>query len=490
MTNHRPDTTYSGSELCRRSASEIVDLLRRGDVGVHELIDASADRTNVADGPINAMVTQCVDRAHRWADDRLPSIRVSGEGDPGWLGGLPVGIKDLSAVEGVRTTSGTVALADFVPTVNDPIVDIIEGSGGVVIGKTNTPEMGAGGNTFNAVFGSTRNPWDTRKNAGGSSGGSAAALATGQVWLAQGSDLGGSLRTPAAYCGVVGMRPTPGRVFGGPMNAGFSGESLTGPMARSVTDCALFLDAMAGYDNRAPLGLPAPHESFTNAVNRADPKVRIAWAPTLGGFAPVESEIEAIMRSALEAVERGGAAVEDACPELPELHDTYVTLRAMNWASLTGRLPETIQRHFKKTLADNIALGHSLTGTRILDAGVKRTVIYHTMREFLDDFDVLACAVVGLEPTDIEVEYPTEVAGQPMAGYMDWLRFSYLATTAGLPAISVPCGFTASGMPVGIQLIGPPRGDAIVLATARVLEQAVDLGTEPIDPIVRRGADH
>jgi amidase len=343
--------------------------------------------------------------------------------------------------------------------------------------------MGAGGNTFNEVFGRTRNPWDVRKSAGGSSGGAAAALATGEVWLSQGSDLGGSLRTPAAYCGIVGLRPTPGRAGGaGPANA-FQTESVQGPMARTVMDTALFLDAMVGFDPRQPLSLEAPAEPFQEAVRRASPKVRIAYAPDLGGFAPVEKEIEAIMRRALEAAGRNGATVEEACPQLPGLEETYITLRAMNWAAGAGRYPEAVQRHYKRTLAEKIELGRHLAAERIYDAQRNRSVLYATMQSFLTRYDVLACAVVGLEPTFAEVEFPTSVAGMPMPDYMGWLRFAFLATTVALPALSLPVGFTESGMPVGIQLIGPPRGEAKVLAVARVLEDVAGFrGRAPIDP--------
>lgn len=488
MKDNRPETLYSGSELCALSAVQAVDLLRKGEVSPAEMIAASEARYQQVNEPVNAMVTTCFDRAHDHALEALPKHTVSSSNKAGWLAGLPVGIKDLSAVSGVRTTYGTLGYAESVSRENDPIVDILEGHGALVAGKTNTPEMGAGGNTFNAVFGATRNPWDTRRNAGGSSGGAAATLATGQVWLSHGSDLAGSLRTPAAYCGIVGMRPSPGRAFGGPMNLGFSHEGISGPMARSVEDCALFLDAMCGFDERAPLSLPAPERPFQQTVREASGTIRVAYAPTLAGFAPVETEIEQIMRAALEKATGDGGTLEEDCPDLTGLYDTYITLRAMTWMALPGREPEAIQKHYKTTLAENIELGRNLTVDKVIDAGLVRTTLYHRLREFFHKYDVLACAVVGLEPTDVEIEFPSEVAGEPMSDYIDWLRFSFLATTVGLPAISVPCGFTKSGMPVGVQLIGPARGDAKVLAAARAVERALDLGTGPIDPFVRHSA--
>lgn len=481
MKSNRPITSFTGNELCALSACDVVDLLRKKEISAAELIDASEERVKQVDAPVNAMVTRCFDRAR---DNRDQAAQADPD-ESGWLGGMPIGIKDLTNVANVRTTMGTLGLADHVPSTNDPLVDTLEKRGGLVVGKTNTPEMGAGGNTFNAVFGSTRNPWDTRKNAGGSSGGAAVSLATGQVWLSHGSDLAGSLRTPASYCGVVGLRPSPGRAFGGPMALGFSHEGISGPMARSVKDCALFLDAMCGYDDRAPLSLPSPEASFQRAVEAASPNVKVAYAPTLNGFAPVENEIESIMRGALEVLQSDGASIDEACPSMDGLYDSYITLRAMHWLSLPGRAPDSITKHYKGTLAGNIDIGHNLTVHDVADAGLNRTALYHRMRSFLADYDVLACAVVGLEPTHVEVEFPEIVGGEKMSDYIDWLRFSFLATTAGLPAISVPCGFTQSGMPVGIQLIGPPRGDAKVLAVAAALEQSLNLGTAPFDPIVR-----
>lgn len=487
MSANRPPAAYTGPELCKLSAVEVVDKLRSGEVVPAELIRASKERVDRTDEAVNCMVTRCHDRALQKSVEDLPRFADENSDEPGWLGGLPIGIKDLTAVEGVKLTFGTPAMADNIAAENDPIVDILESRGGLVVGKTNTPEMGAGGNTFNAVFGHTRNPWDTRKNAGGSSGGAAVSLATGQVWLSHGSDLAGSLRTPAAYCGVVGMRPSPGRAFGGPMHLGFSGEGLSGPMARSVTDCALFLDAMTGYDERAPLGLPAPDEPFQRTVENPKAKLKIAFSPTLAGFAPVESEIAEVMKSGLDALVADGASLHEACPSLEGLHDTYITLRALFWECTSGRAPQSVQKHFKRTLRENIELGRNLTVDDVVKANLTRTTLYHSVRTFLHDYDVLACAVVGLEPQDVETEYPSHVDGVEMTDYVQWLRFSYLATTTGLPAISVPCGFTRSGMPVGIQLIGPPRGDAKVLAVARALERAVALGTDPIDPVVRHG---
>ncbi|MGN6464036.1 MAG: amidase [Rhizobiaceae bacterium] len=473
---------FTGPELCRLEAHQVVALLKKGEISPTELLDAAFQRIAEVEPAVNAMPTLCEERARAAARD-VAANRVLNGGEPGWLGGLPIGIKDLLPVKGVRTTWGTLGYKDFVPDASDPLVERLEARGAIVVGKTNTPEMGAGANTFNAVFGMTRNPWDIRKNAGGSSGGAAAALATGETWLSHGSDLAGSLRTPAAYCGVVGLRPTPGRAGGASPTNAFSMESVQGPMARTVMDTALFLDAMAGFDPRHLLSLEPPREPFQEAVRRARPQVRIAYAPDLAGLAPVEREIDEVMRSALEKAERNGAATEEACPDLSGLYETYVTLRAMVWGAGTGRSPEHVRKHFKRTLAENIDVGETLTPSRIYDAQNTRSALYERMRVFLETYDVLACAVVGLEPGPVEQEYPSHVAGKPVADYIDWLRFSFLATTTALPALSLPAGLTRSGMPVGIQLIGPPRGEAKLLAVAKAIEDAVGFrGKTPIDP--------
>ncbi len=471
--------SYSGPELCALDAHVVVEMVRKREIRPSELLDASFERIAAVEPIVNALPTLCEQRAR----DRLAALETGAKNvDPGWLGGLPIAIKDLAAVSGVRSTWGTRALKDNIPDQSDPIVERLEQRGGVVIAKSNTPEMGAGGNTFNEVFGMTRNPWDISKNAGGSSGGAAVSLATGEVWLSHGSDLAGSLRTPAAYCGIVGLRPSPGRACGGPTDLAFNTEGVQGPMARNVRDTALFLDAMSGFDPALPLSVEAPEMSFQQAVIEADNKIRIAWSPDLNGLAPVEKSMIANLSSALEKVERAGANVVETCPELPTLYETYITLRAMFWAALPGRLPESVQAGFKRTLRDNIELGRTLTTDQIYDAQRNRSIIFANMHRLLQDFDVLACPVVGLDPCPVEEEYPSTVDGQPVKDYVDWLRFSFLSTTTGLPSLSLPIGFSDHGMPVGLQLIGPPRGEAKLLAVARAIELAVDFNGGPIDP--------
>jgi amidase len=455
-------------------ACAVVGLLRRREVSPAELVEAALSRISVTEPAINAMPTLCPDRARAAAEGADPASL---------LAGLPIGIKDLTPVAGLRTTFGTPGLADFVPDTSDPLVEQLESRGAVVLGKTNTPEMGAGGNTFNRVFGTTRNPWDTRLNAGGSSGGSAAALATGEIWLSHGSDHGGSLRTPAAYCGIVGLRPGFGRVAGGGLDNIYLPESVQGPMARSVRDCALFLDAMVGHDPRYPVSLPAG-ESFLAAADRAAdaPPLRIAFAPDMGGISPVEPEMAAHLADVMATLARDGARVEETCPDLTGLEPTYHTLRGMFWAITVRRMPAHIPAQFKPVLAQNAAFGQALTMDRIADAMLDRSRLHQAMTALFRHFDLLACPVVGCMPHPHSEEWVAEIAGVQLTGYMDWLRFSFLATVTGLPAISVPVGLGPRGLPVGLQLIGRPQGEAALLAAAQRVEWVMGGPLGPIDP--------
>ena len=475
---------FTGPEICTLEAHEVVDLLKRREVSPKDLLDASFARIEAVEPAINATPTLCAERAYAAAE----VLNDSRADQPGWLAGLPLGIKDLDRVKGVRTTMGTPGLADYVPDFSDHFVDRLENNGGIVIGKTNTPEMGAGANTFNPVLGTTRNPWNTALNPAGSSGGAAASLATGEMWLSQGSDHGGSLRTPAAYCGVVGLRTVPGRIATTQTAGASSGwitEGVIGPMARSVRDAALFLDAMVGFEPAVPGSLPAPARSFQEAVLQATPKVRIAFAPDLGGFGAVEPVIRDAMATALGQVEREGGTVIEDCPDLPNLDATWRRLRGLGMAAGFSRMPEKISSQVKDTLRQNVEYARTLTLQDITDANLDRTTLFLTMERFLRDFDVLACATVGAMPRPVEIEWIDEIEGERYDDYLGWLRFAYLATTCGLPACSVPIGLSDEGLPIGLQLIGPPQGEATVLAVARAVEMAVGGPFRPIDPVVR-----
>lgn len=470
---------FSGPDLCRLTACEVVDLLRQRKVSPAELVEASVARIGQTSAAINATVTLCADRARSAAGAVNPDSP---------LAGLPIGIKDLAPVAGVRTTWGTPALAEFIPDASDPMVLRLEERGGLIMGKTNTPEMGAGANTFNPIFGPTRNPWDTRMNAAGSSGGAAAGLATGEVWLSQGTDVGGSLRTPASFCGIVGLRPSPGVVSGAGGPDLFNTFSTVGPMARTVEDCALFLDAMAGWSSISPYSFPAPDRKFLDTCRDDAGQIRIAFSPDLGGLAPVERDMRDILAAAVNSLQAPDVAVTEETPDLTGLSDCFRTLRALGMWTSSRETPAHVSDRYKTTLKENIAAGGRLTVDDIARARITRGRLYNTMRSFLTGHDVLACPVSGIGPLPVEIEYPPVIDGVESRDYLDWLSFAYLATVCGLPALSLPVGRDARGLPVGLQLIGPPRGEGRLLQIARRLEQATGFPPTPIDPIVTHTA--
>ena len=470
------ENQFSGPELCRKEAHEIVDLLKKGEVSSQDLLEASQTRIEATDQHINAIPTLCWDRARDHAENLAP---YQGRGA---LHGLPMGIKDLTVVKGVRTTFGTPGFANFIPPVSDPLVERLESRGGLVIGKTNTPEFGAGGNTFNDVLGATFNPWNTSLNAGGSSGGAAASLATGQVWLSHGSDHGGSLRTPAAYCGIVGLRPSPGRCGGSSPDQAFMIEGVQGPMARSVKDCALFLDAMSGYDARFAVSYPQPDQSYMDAVSSPNTSPKIAFTMDLDGFAAIDDEMKTHLIGVLTMLEKAGAELDEASPDTSTLYLTYHTLRGMMWATGAKVLPDHVRPHWKTTLEENTRFGETLTVDDIANAQIDRSRLYAEMLKLFNKFDVLALPVVGCMPHLQSEEWVSEIGGQTLDHYMDWLRFAYLATVTSLPSISIPVGIGPRGLPVGLQMIGRPRDEAGLLKVAAFVEATMGGALQPIDP--------
>lgn len=468
----RPETSFTGPDLCAKPAREVIRLLRDGEVSPSDLIDASLARMDQVEPQVNAVVARCPDRARAMTPDASSQ-----------LAGLPIGIKDLTEVAGVRTTFGTKGKEHNVPEASDPLVQRLETRGGVVLGKTNTPELGAGANTFNAVFGATRNPWNTALNAAGSSGGAAVSLATGELWLSHGSDFGGSLRSPANYCGIVGLRPSPGIAGGSSAQLGFTNGGVEGPMARDVLDCALFLDAMAGFSRTWPISFPAPEVPYLETAQRDAGSVRIAYTADFDGFAAVTDEIKTVLQTALDSVRLPNVTVEAHCPDLPRLDETFRALRCLSFLGSYQVTPPEIAQHYKDTIKGNVADADAMTFADYARAERDRSAIYNTMVGFFEHYDVLACPMNGLAPLPVEIEYPTEVAGRKMRDYIDWLQFAFLATVAGLPALSLPVGYTPSGMPVGLQLIGPPRGEGRLLQIAHLLEQALNLPVTVIDPI-------
>ncbi len=469
-------------DIIAMSATEAVLRLRRRDIAPGELVEAALARIAQVEPAVNAIPTVCAERARAHAR-RLE--RVPAEEGPGWLGGLPIAVKDLTSVAGVRTTHGSPIHADHVPDRSDLLVEILEARGAIVVGKSNTPEFGAGANTFNPVFGKTRNPWDTRLSCAGSSGGSAVALATGEAWLATGSDLGGSLRTPASFCSVVGLRPSPGRVPDAPRELPFDLLSVDGPMARTVMDAALMLDALAVSHPADPLSYPRPVESYARMAARRAVPARIAFSPDLG-ISPVDGEVKSITAAAALRFVDLGATVEEACPDLTEAPETFHVLRAAGYVAGMELIYRDRRHLLKEDIVWNIEQGFALTPQRIGEAERARGRIFRNVAEFFTRYDLLLCPTACTPPFDIDQRYPVEVAGHPFGNYVDWLRLVSAITLTSCPALSLPCGFTASGLPVGLQLVGRPRGEGDLLSAAAALEEALGLaGLTPIAPRMR-----
>ena len=467
--------------LWQLNAREAVALLKKGEVSPLELVEASAKRIEETDGPVNAMPTLSVDRARAHAK-RIMEDDKNTERPPGWLAGLPISVKDLTPVEGVLTTWGSPIYASHIPPRSDLVVETLEANGAICMGKSNVPEFGAGANTFNEVFGKTRNPWNTDKTCAGSSGGAAVSLATGQVWLATGSDLGGSLRTPASFCSVVGMRPSPGRVAHGPGRLPFAQLPVDGPMARNVADTALMLDAMVGHHPEDPISLAAPATSFSEAVEHAGPPTRIGFTPDLG-ILPVNREVAAICEKAAHRFEEMGTEVAHAVPDMSGALDAFQVLRAAQFAADKEELLQTQRHQLKPEIVWNIEKGMALTAAEIGKAERDRARLYARFIRFFKTHDLLLVPTALVPPFDVDQRWVEEVDGHKFDNYVDWLGITSTITLTGLPVLAVPAGFTADGLPVGLQIVGPPRGEAKVLAAGQLLENALGIaGQLPIEP--------
>jgi len=464
--------------LIGQTATELVELLRLGAVTPHDCLDALEARIAAVDPAVNALPTLCFERARRAAD----AIMAKAPAERGPLAGLPVAIKDLTEVKGVRTTHGSPIFADNISSFSDILVEKLEENGGVIYAKSNTPEFGAGANTFNEVFGATRNPWNTSRSAAGSSGGAAVALATGMAWLAHGSDLGGSLRNPASFCGIVGLRPTPGRVAHTPGNKIDNRLSVEGPMARNVEDCALMLDAMVGEDARDAVSLPAPGASFLAAARSGWKPLKVAYSPDLG-ITPVDPEVAAITRAAANRLAEAGVIVEEAHPDFSEAHDTFQTLRALGFAVARKNLLETHRDKLKPEVIWNIEKGLKLTADDIIRAEIQRATLIKRAFAFFETYDLLLCPATIVPAFPVEQRYLESCNGVVFDNYVGWLAIVYAITLVGSPSISIPAGFTTSGLPVGLQVVARPRAEARMFAGAKLLEDILGLkGSVPIDP--------
>ncbi|MEO5709488.1 MAG: amidase [Nocardioidaceae bacterium] len=456
------------------SARAMVAAVAAKEISARELLDLHLTRIAETNPDVNAIVSLDEERARAGAAE-ADERQARGETLDA-LHGLPHAFKDTHEVAGWRTTFGSPLRTDYVPKRDDLVAERIRGAGVVIIGKTNVPEWAAGSHTFNPIFGTTRNPYDLTRSAGGSSGGAAAALASGMVPLADGSDMGGSLRNPASFNNVVGLRPTPGRVPNWPTTNGWELTSVGGPMARSVEDLALLLSVLAGPSRRAPLSLEAPGSSFAPPLDGTLSGARVALSVDLGGAFAVDHAVADVVTRQAMVLEAAGASVEDAYPVLHSADAAFRTLRAWLFQARFRTLLEKRPDGFKQSLKDNILLGADLTGGDVALAYQQLTSIQDRMRAFFETYDVLALPVSQVPPFSADVEYPTDINGQPQATYLDWMRSAYLITVTGCPAISVPAGFTPEGWPVGLQLVGPPRGERRLLEVAHAFEQATHVG--------------
>jgi len=464
-------------QLIEKTAIEIIDLLQAGQVTPVDLLDTLEARIGVVDGQVNALPTLCFDRAREHAGRLMKHDPT----DRGLLAGLPIPIKDLTPVSGVRFTSGSLLFANNVAENSDLLVERIEKRGGVVYAKSNTPEFGAGGNTFNDVFGATLNPWDLTKSTAGSSGGAAAALASGTAWLAHGSDMGGSLRNPASFCGVVGLRPSPGRVPIGPKLLPHQNLGVQGPMARNVCDVALLLDAMTGLTPLDPWSLPSPGQSFLAAAQSRHKPRRVAFSADFG-FMPVDTEIADVCKRAALGFEEQGVVVEEAHPDLKESLETFWILRSNLFATAMGTMARQNPEKFKPELLDNIEAGFNVSADDLMKAELARGRIYNAMATFFQEYDLLLSPSTIVPPFPVEQRYVESCNGYQFEKYVDWLGIAFPATLASCPSISIPAGLTANGLPVGLQMIGHQKGEASLLSAAQALEDQIGASPLPIDP--------
>ena len=460
----------AASDICFMTAVEMAALIRRKKLSAKEVMDAHLKQIDRLNPKVNAIVTLVAEQAlghARQADEAQAKGAALGP-----LHGLPVAHKDLIETAGIRTTFGSPIFKDNVPTEDAILVERIRKAGAITVGKTNTPEFGAGSQTFNPIFGATKNPYDVTKTCGGSSGGAAVALACGMVPIADGSDSGGSLRNPAAFCSVVGFRTSPGRVpFAAKGNA-WSTLGVAGPMARTVSDTALLLSVMAGPDARCPISISEPGSRFTGRLDRDFKGARVAWFKNLGDGVIFDSRIRAAVDKQRGVFESLGCIVEEAEPDLTGAGEAYTILRAWGYAANYGELARTHRDQIKDTILWEIDRGSKLTGADVARAETLHSAAWDRMRVFQEKYEYFILPSTQVPPFDVTQPYVTEIEGVKMDAYTDWMQCCYLISILENPAISVPCGYTPEGLPVGLQIVGRHRDEFSVLQLAHAFEQA------------------
>jgi len=460
-------------DLILRPASELRSLVASREVSAVEVVEAALARIDAVNTTINAVVTI----NPRAVDDAREVDRRIGAGEsPGLLCGLPVGIKDVTPVKGLRTTYGSPVYADYVPESDAVPVQRLRASGAIVLGKTNCPEFAAGGNTFNEVFGRTRNPWNTARSAGGSTGGGAAALATGMSARAEGTDLGGSLRIPASFCGIVGLRPSIGLVPTSPTDWAWDTLQVSGPMARTAEDVALMLQAMAGPSEWAPLRQPTAGRDFVAAVRAGVSRgARIAYVADPARIG-VDPGVEGRCRNAaFSLAAAAGAHVEEIELDLSAGRKAFLALRGLWFVTHMAPRMEHAER-FGPNVGNNVRAGLKLTVPDIAAAEQERNRIWERFRELFTRFDYIVTPCMAVPPFPVEQNYPDSIAGRPMETYVDWIAPTFVLSLTALPIASVPCGLDAEGLPVGLQIVGRPSDEESVLALAAVVQRTHSIG--------------
>jgi amidase len=461
------------SDICFMNATEMVQRIQAKELSCREVMEAHLARIKRVNPIVNAIVTRIpAEKALAMADAADEDL-AQGK-DIGPLHGLPVAHKDLVPTKGMRTTFGSPIFKDFIPEDDGLIVERLRHAGAITIGKTNTPEFGAGSQTFNEIFGETLNPYDLKKTCGGSSGGAAVALACGMLPIADGSDMGGSLRNPGNFCNIVGFRTSPGRVPIWPTIVAWLPMSVQGPMARTVKDVALMLSAIAGPDPRSPISISEPGNLFARTLDRDFKGVRIAWSKDLGEL-PVDPKVTQALESQRHVFDELGCIVEDKQPNFGHADEIFKTWRAWRFELYFAEMVKTKRELLKEDIIWNIEQGQKLTGSQVGRAEVQRTELYHRVRTFMESHEFLICPVNQVPPFDVTQRWVEEIDGVKMDTYIDWMKSCYYITVTGLPAVSVPCGFTPEGLPVGMQIVGRHNDDFGVLQLAHAFEKATGL---------------
>jgi amidase len=459
------------SEICFLQAHALVSLIREKKISAIEVMEAYLSQIEKINPKVNAIVTLLPDMAMEQA--KIVDEMLARNKEVGPLHGLPIAHKDLVLTKGIRTTFGSPIFKDFIPDEDGLIVERLRKAGALTIGKTNTPEFGAGSQTYNEVFGETLNPYDITKTCGGSSGGAAVALACGMLPIADGSDMGGSLRNPASYCNVVGFRPSPGRVPLWPDLVGWCPLLVEGPMARTVKDVALMLSAIAGPDARSPISISEPGSLFNRPLDRDFKGVRIAWSRSLGGL-PVDPRVTDVIEEKRHVFESLGCITEDIEPDFAGADEAFKVWRAWRVELGFAELLEQHRNAVKDTVIWNIEEGIKLNGPQIGAAERKRTDLYHRIRNLMETYEYLVLPVSQVPPFDVKERYVQEINGQVMETYIDWMKSCYYISAIGNPSISVPCGFTSDGLPIGVQIVGRHQNDFSVLQLAHAFEQETE----------------